>query len=76
IGGDAETVAFRKALVARGVVGSVFCAPAVPRGRAIVRLTIHAGMGPDDIAKVIAAFEALKDMPRLREGDVPLRAVS
>ncbi|MEM7710995.1 MAG: aminotransferase class I/II-fold pyridoxal phosphate-dependent enzyme, partial [Pseudomonadota bacterium] len=65
VGGDAETIAFRKALVAAGVVGSVFCAPAVPHGRAIIRLTVNAGMTFMEIAKVLAAFEGLADRPRL-----------
>lgn len=66
IGSDDDTIAFRKALVAEGVVGSVFCHPAVPRGRAMIRLTVSAVMGPDDIPHVLDAFERLKDMPRLR----------
>ncbi|MEM7644716.1 MAG: alpha-hydroxyketone-type quorum-sensing autoinducer synthase [Pseudomonadota bacterium] len=65
IGDDDTTIAFRKALVAEGVVGSVFCAPAVPRGRAIIRLTVNAGMTAQDITRVFAAFERLTAMPRL-----------
>ncbi|MEM7722472.1 MAG: alpha-hydroxyketone-type quorum-sensing autoinducer synthase [Pseudomonadota bacterium] len=66
IGSDEDTIAFRKALVAEGVVGSVFCHPAVPRGKAMIRLTVSAVMGPDDIPQVLEAFDQLKDMPRLR----------
>ncbi|MEM8850780.1 MAG: aminotransferase class I/II-fold pyridoxal phosphate-dependent enzyme [Pseudomonadota bacterium] len=65
IGDDQDTIAFRRALVAEGVVGSVFCAPAVPRNRAIIRLTVQAGMSVDDIARVLRGFERLTRLPRL-----------
>ncbi|MEM8822092.1 MAG: aminotransferase class I/II-fold pyridoxal phosphate-dependent enzyme [Pseudomonadota bacterium] len=67
IGSDDDTVAFRRALVAAGVVGSVFCSPAVPKDQAIIRLTVNAGMDTEDIDKVLSAFEALKDMPRRKD---------
>jgi CAI-1 autoinducer synthase len=43
-GPETDTLALRDALEARGVFGSVFCAPATSRNRSMVRLTLNAGL--------------------------------
>ncbi len=43
-GTEFNTLALRDALEARGVFGAVFCAPATSRNRAMVRLTLNAGL--------------------------------
>ena len=43
-GAEADTLALRDALEARGVFGAVFCAPATSRNRAMVRLTLNAAL--------------------------------
>jgi CAI-1 autoinducer synthase len=56
-----DTLALRDALEAQGVIGSVFCAPATSRNRAMVRLTLNAGLTDAELdhvesaARVVAA---------------------
>ncbi|MBI3994150.1 MAG: quorum-sensing autoinducer CAI-1 synthase [Candidatus Lambdaproteobacteria bacterium] len=42
-GPEHQTMRLRDALEARGVFGSVFCDPATPRNRSLIRFTINAG---------------------------------
>lgn len=43
-GSETNTLALRDQLEARGIFGAVFCAPATSRNRAMVRLTLNAGL--------------------------------
>jgi CAI-1 autoinducer synthase len=43
-GAEVDTLALRDRLEARGIFGAVFCAPATSRNRAMVRLTLNAGL--------------------------------
>jgi CAI-1 autoinducer synthase len=45
----------RDALEARGVFGAVFCAPATSRNRAMVRLTLSAGLTDAEMEHVATA---------------------
>ena len=60
-----DTLALRDALEAQGVIGSVFCAPATSRNRAMVRLTLSAGLtGPElDHVECAARIVAAKVKP-------------
>jgi CAI-1 autoinducer synthase len=53
-GTEPETMALRDALEERGVFGSIFCAPATSRNRALVRLTVTAGLTQTEIDHVIS----------------------
>ena len=50
-----DTLALRDALEAQGVIGSVFCAPATSRNRAMVRLTLNAGLTEAELDHVESA---------------------
>ncbi|MDB5941739.1 MAG: Delta-ALA synthetase [Ramlibacter sp.] len=54
-GAEFDTLALRDALEEQGVVGSVFCAPATSRNRAMVRLTVNAGLTEAEISHVESA---------------------
>jgi CAI-1 autoinducer synthase len=43
-GGEPATMRLRDVLEERGVIGSIFCAPATSRNRAMVRLTLNASL--------------------------------
>src|SRR5206468_9195953 len=43
-GTEIDMLALRNALESRGIFGAVFCAPATSRNRAMVRLTLSAGL--------------------------------
>ncbi|TFY99648.1 alpha-hydroxyketone-type quorum-sensing autoinducer synthase [Ramlibacter rhizophilus] len=51
-GTESNTVALRDALETRGVFGAVFCAPATSRNRAMVRLTLGAGLTDAEMTHV------------------------
>jgi CAI-1 autoinducer synthase len=50
---ESDTMALRDALEERDVFGSIFCAPATSRNRALVRLTVNAGLTQTEIDHVI-----------------------
>ena len=52
---EVDTLALRDALEGQGVIGSVFCAPATSRNRAMVRLTLNAGLTEAELEHVESA---------------------
>ncbi|WP_395055779.1 alpha-hydroxyketone-type quorum-sensing autoinducer synthase [Polaromonas sp.] len=54
-GTEAAAMVLRDELESRGVVGSIFCAPATSRNRAMVRLTLHAALTDAELDHVEAA---------------------
>jgi CAI-1 autoinducer synthase len=60
-GVEPKTLVLRKALEARGIYGAVFCAPATPKNRSLVRLTLNCGMSKEEIDKLIAACADMRD---------------
>ena len=59
-GPEAETARLRDGLEARGVFGAVFCAPATPKNRSLVRLTLNAAMRSAELDRVIEACAAVR----------------
>ncbi len=60
-GPEPKTLVLRKALERRGIYGAVFCAPATAKNRSLVRLTLNAGLGDGDCARLL---DACTDMRR------------
>lgn len=58
---EPKTMEIRLALERRGVFGAMFCAPATPRNRSLVRLTPHAQLSAAQIAQVLEACAALRE---------------
>ncbi len=58
-GAEFDTLALRDALERLGVIGAVFCAPATSRNRAMVRLTLNAGLTDAEIGHLETAAKAL-----------------
>lgn len=58
---EPKTLVLRKALEARGIYGAVFCAPATPKNRSLVRLTLNCGMGQQEIDKLVDACADMRD---------------
>ena len=48
-----DTIAFRTFLDQRGVLGSVFCPPATPQNRMLLRLTVNATLKAHELAHVL-----------------------
>lgn len=60
-GTEQNTIVLRDALESRGIFGAIFCAPATPKSRALMRFSIHAGLGRDDLERLIAVCGEIRD---------------
>ncbi|MET0264046.1 MAG: alpha-hydroxyketone-type quorum-sensing autoinducer synthase [Duganella sp.] len=60
-GSEPKTLALRKLLERHGVVGAMFCAPATPKNRALVRLTLNAGLERAQLLRIVEACAAIRD---------------
>jgi CAI-1 autoinducer synthase len=54
-GTEQQTIVLRDALEQRGIFGSVFCAPATPTNRSMVRLSLHCALKQDELDRVLEA---------------------
>jgi CAI-1 autoinducer synthase len=59
-GGEPATLALRQALERQGIFGAMFCAPATAKNRALVRLTLNAGLDEAAIDRVLAGCAAIR----------------
>jgi len=66
-GPEEQTVMLRRALESRGVIGAVFCAPATPKNRSLVRLSMASGIGEDEIEHVLEVCATIRDEVRPEE---------
>ena len=60
-GPEFRTIKLRDALERRGVFGAVFCSPATPKNRSLIRLSLNADVTPEQIDYVISVCEQIKD---------------
>ncbi|MBA5605490.1 quorum-sensing autoinducer CAI-1 synthase [Duganella sp. FT3S] len=60
-GTEPRTLALRKALERQGVYGAMFCAPATAKNRALVRLTLNAGLDAAQEARILAGCAAIRE---------------
>ncbi|WP_417460998.1 alpha-hydroxyketone-type quorum-sensing autoinducer synthase [Kordiimonas sp.] len=56
-----NTVSFRTFLDQRGVLGSVFCPPATPQNRMLLRLTVNATLKAHELAHVLDIFAEARE---------------
>lgn len=73
VGTEPKTLVLRKALENRGIQGAVFCAPATPKNRALVRLTLNAGLDRREIAKLLDACADMREEVELDSWTSTLR---
>lgn len=66
-GHERRTIVLRDELEARGIFGSVFCAPATPRNRSLVRLTVHSELEPEELDRIIAVCAEIREAVALSE---------
>lgn len=59
-GTEQRTIVLRDALQSRGIFGSVFCAPATPRNRSLIRLSIHAGLSDAELERVASVCRDIR----------------
>ena len=59
-GTEQHTIVLRDALEERGIFGSVFCAPATPKNRSMVRLSLHSALKQDELDRVLGACREIR----------------
>ena len=69
-GSEPDAMVLRDALEARDVVGSIFCAPATSRNRAMVRLTLNSALTDAEMSHVEAVAQEIA--PLLKPWDWPI----
>ncbi len=60
-GPEPSTKVLRNELQARGVFGAVFCAPATPKNRSLMRLTVNSGLTDIEIERVLQVCKDIRD---------------
>lgn len=82
-GPELATMKLRDALEARGVFGSVFCAPATPKNRSLIRFTVNSDLTHAELDRVIDVCAEIRDEVGLkhwhstrRRRHAPLAAVA
>ena len=59
-GTEQQTIMLRDALEERDIFGSVFCAPATPKNRAMVRLSLHTDLDRQDLDRILIACDQVR----------------
>lgn len=59
-GTDGETEMVRDQLEEAGIFGSVFCAPATPKNRGLIRFSMNSDVSDDDIERIVRACSLLQ----------------
>lgn len=72
-GAEVDTLALRDLLETRGVFGAVFCAPATSRNRAMVRLTLNAGLTEAELSHVEAVAREVAPLVKPWEWQIARR---
>lgn len=60
-GTEQQTIVLRDALEARGIFGSVFCAPATPKNRAIIRFSINSELTEAELDRITDVCAGIRD---------------
>lgn len=60
-GPEPRTMVLRDALEARGIFGSVFCAPATPKNRSLVRLSINYSLTQAELDRIVRACRDIRE---------------
>ena len=59
-GPEPKTLALRKLLERHGIYGAMFCAPATPKNRSLVRLTLNSGLDRVQLSRIIQACDDIR----------------
>ncbi|MEX3821522.1 hypothetical protein AB3X93_25090, partial [Paraburkholderia sp. BR14262] len=60
-GPEPQTIILRDALEARGIFGSVFCAPATAQNRSLVRLSLNAALCEEELERLVEVCAEIRD---------------
>lgn len=59
-GSEVNTEALRDALEARNIFGSIFCSPATPKNRALIRFSLHSSLKQEEIDYLLQVCEEIR----------------
>jgi CAI-1 autoinducer synthase len=65
-GPEPQTLVLRNAMQALGIFGAVFCAPATPKNRSLMRLTINSGLADVEIERILTVCAEIRDTVDLK----------
>lgn len=65
-GPEPQTMILRNAMQALGIFGAVFCAPATPKNRSLMRLTINSGLTNVEIERILSVCANIRDAVDLK----------
>ncbi len=60
-GSEARTLVLRDALESRGVFGSVFCWPATPRNRSLIRFSVNSSLSQAELQRIVGVCAEIRD---------------
>ena len=60
-GTEQQTLVLRDALESRGIFGSIFCASATPKNRALMRFSVNAALTQADLEHLVSACRDMRD---------------
>ncbi len=60
-GSEEQTIILRDALQAQGIFGAVFCAPAVPANRTLIRFCVNTDLPEADLLKIVQVCKDIRD---------------
>ncbi|EAR21812.1 alpha-hydroxyketone-type quorum-sensing autoinducer synthase [Nitrococcus mobilis] len=60
-GPEPQTIVLRDALESRGIFGSVFCAPATPTNRSLIRLSVNAALCGAQLRRIVNVCAAIRE---------------
>ncbi len=66
-GEEFRTIRLRNALESRGIFGSVFCTPATPKHRSLIRFTVNSGITREELDRIIRACDEIRVEVRMHE---------
>lgn len=66
-GSERRTIIFRDELEARGLFGSVFCAPATPKSRALIRFTVNSGLEEHTLDRMLEVLAEVREPVGMRD---------
>lgn len=64
-GPESQTMVLRDALQEHGIFGAVFCAPATPKNRSLIRLTMNAGLSVEALSHIIDVCYRIREQVNL-----------
>lgn len=73
-GPEPATMQLRDAMERYDIIGAVFCAPATPKNRSLLRLSLNCGLSDDDVNRILYAATAIRDEVKLSEWPATRRA--